>query len=75
MAGSVGVPMFLKLLRSVPQPSASGDGSYLWGLGAFGQRGVERVVELLRSELALDMGMAGVARVSQIDRSFVRLRR
>jgi isopentenyl diphosphate isomerase/L-lactate dehydrogenase-like FMN-dependent dehydrogenase len=48
---------------------------YLWGLGAFGRRGVERVIELLRSELALDMGMAGVAKISQIDRSFVRSRR
>lgn len=47
---------------------------YLWGLGAFGSRGVERVIELLRSELALDMGMAGVAKISQIDRSFVRIR-
>ena len=47
---------------------------YLWGLAAFGRRGVERVVELLRSELALDMGMAGVAKISQIDRSFVRIR-
>jgi 4-hydroxymandelate oxidase len=48
---------------------------YLWGLGAFGQRGVERVVELLRAELAVDMGMAGVAKLSQIDRSFVRARK
>jgi isopentenyl diphosphate isomerase/L-lactate dehydrogenase-like FMN-dependent dehydrogenase len=48
---------------------------YLWGLGAFGRRGVERVVELLRSELAVDMGMAGVAKLSQIDRSFVRVRK
>jgi isopentenyl diphosphate isomerase/L-lactate dehydrogenase-like FMN-dependent dehydrogenase len=47
---------------------------YLWGLGAFGRPGVERVIELLRSELALDMGMAGVAMISQIDRSFVRIR-
>jgi isopentenyl diphosphate isomerase/L-lactate dehydrogenase-like FMN-dependent dehydrogenase len=47
---------------------------YLWGLGAFGRRGVERTIELLRSELALDMGMAGVAKISQIDRSFVRIR-
>jgi isopentenyl diphosphate isomerase/L-lactate dehydrogenase-like FMN-dependent dehydrogenase len=48
---------------------------YLWGLGAFGPRGVERVVELLRSELAVDMGMAGVAKVAQIDKSFVRIRK
>jgi 4-hydroxymandelate oxidase len=48
---------------------------YLWGLGAFGRRGVERVVELLRAELALDMGLAGVAKVPQIDRTFVRVRK
>jgi isopentenyl diphosphate isomerase/L-lactate dehydrogenase-like FMN-dependent dehydrogenase len=48
---------------------------YLWGLAAFGQRGVERVIELLRAELAVDMGMAGVAKLSQIDRSFVRIRK
>jgi 4-hydroxymandelate oxidase len=48
---------------------------YLWGLGAFGSRGVARVVELLRAELATDMGMAGVAQISQIDHSYVRLRR
>ena len=47
---------------------------YLWGLAAFGRSGVERVVELLRSELAVDMGMAGVAKISQIDQSFVRHR-
>jgi 4-hydroxymandelate oxidase len=47
---------------------------YLWGLGAFGQRGVARVVELLRAELGTDMGMAGVAKISQIDHSFVRRR-
>jgi len=44
---------------------------YLWGLGAFGQPGVERVLELLRAELALIMRQAGVTAVSRIDRSFV----
>ena len=34
------------------------------GLGAFGTRGIERVIELLRSELAVDMGMAGVAKLA-----------
>ena len=48
---------------------------YLWGLAAFGRRGVARVVDLLRAELAADMGMAGVANVTQIDSSFVRVRR
>lgn len=47
---------------------------YLWGLATYGQRGVERVLELLRVELALDMGMSGVARISDIDRKLVRIR-
>ncbi|MGH9664381.1 MAG: alpha-hydroxy acid oxidase, partial [Bryobacteraceae bacterium] len=48
---------------------------YLWGLAAFGRKGVARVVELLRAELGTDMGMAGVANIAQIDRSFVRIRK
>jgi isopentenyl diphosphate isomerase/L-lactate dehydrogenase-like FMN-dependent dehydrogenase len=47
---------------------------YLWGLAAFGQRGVARVIDLMRAELGLDMGMAGVATLAQIDRSYVRIR-
>jgi isopentenyl diphosphate isomerase/L-lactate dehydrogenase-like FMN-dependent dehydrogenase len=45
---------------------------YLYGLAAFGQRGVERVIELLRTELALDMGLAGVANLAAIDKTLVR---
>jgi isopentenyl diphosphate isomerase/L-lactate dehydrogenase-like FMN-dependent dehydrogenase len=48
---------------------------YLYGLSAFGQPGVERVLELLRTELALDMGLAGVPNLASIDRSLVRVRR
>ena len=48
---------------------------YLWGLASFGQRGVARVMELLRAELAVDMAMAGVGKISEIDRSFVRIRK
>jgi len=48
---------------------------YLWGLASFGQRGVARVMELLRAELAVDMGMAGVSKIAEIDRSFVRIRK
>jgi isopentenyl diphosphate isomerase/L-lactate dehydrogenase-like FMN-dependent dehydrogenase len=44
---------------------------YLWGLGAFGQPGVERVLQLLRAELTLVMRQAGVTAVNKIDRSFV----
>jgi len=47
---------------------------YLWGLAAFGQAGVVRVVEILRAELAAVMGMAGTGKISQIDHSFVRTR-
>jgi 4-hydroxymandelate oxidase len=47
---------------------------YLWGLAAFGQRGIVRVMEILRAELAANMGMAGAERISQIDGSFVRIR-
>jgi isopentenyl diphosphate isomerase/L-lactate dehydrogenase-like FMN-dependent dehydrogenase len=47
---------------------------YLYGLAAFGQPGIERVLELLRTELALDMGLAGVANLATIDRTLVRIR-
>jgi isopentenyl diphosphate isomerase/L-lactate dehydrogenase-like FMN-dependent dehydrogenase len=47
---------------------------YLYGLAAFGQPGVERVIELLRTELALDMGLAGVPNLAAIDRKLVRIR-
>jgi isopentenyl diphosphate isomerase/L-lactate dehydrogenase-like FMN-dependent dehydrogenase len=47
---------------------------YLYGMTAFGQRGVERVLELLRTELALDMGLAGVPNLAAIDRKLVRIR-
>ena len=48
---------------------------YLWGLACFGQEGVARVLELLRVELALDMGLAGVAKTSEIDSTLTRIRR
>lgn len=47
---------------------------YLYGLAAFGQPGVERVIELLRTELALDMAIAGVPKLAAIDRTLVRIR-
>jgi isopentenyl diphosphate isomerase/L-lactate dehydrogenase-like FMN-dependent dehydrogenase len=47
---------------------------YLWGLGAFGQRGVVQIVKILQAELAADMGMAGTGKISEIDRSYVRTR-
>ncbi len=47
---------------------------YLYGLAVFGQRGVERVLELLRTELALDMGLAGAPNLAAINPNLVRIR-
>jgi isopentenyl diphosphate isomerase/L-lactate dehydrogenase-like FMN-dependent dehydrogenase len=44
---------------------------YLWGLGAFGQPGVEMVLELLRRELKTIMRQSGTRSIAEIDRSFV----
>jgi 4-hydroxymandelate oxidase len=39
---------------------------YLWGLGAFGQPGVERVLEILREELSAIMQQLGAPNISAI---------
>jgi isopentenyl diphosphate isomerase/L-lactate dehydrogenase-like FMN-dependent dehydrogenase len=44
---------------------------FLWGLGAFGQAGVDRVLEILQGELKLAMGNCGTQTVALIDRSYV----
>jgi isopentenyl diphosphate isomerase/L-lactate dehydrogenase-like FMN-dependent dehydrogenase len=44
---------------------------FLWGLGAFGQAGVERVLEILQGELKLVMGNCGTPTIASIDRSYV----
>jgi 4-hydroxymandelate oxidase len=43
----------------------------LWGLGAFGQAGVDRVLEILQGELKLVMGNCGTQTVADITRAFV----
>ena len=45
---------------------------YLWGLGAFGQEGVQRVIELLHGELRVAMGLSGVASIDAIDSGLIR---
>ena len=45
---------------------------YLWGLGAFGQAGVERVLELVRAELEAAMRQCGVRAVKELSPAFVR---
>jgi isopentenyl diphosphate isomerase/L-lactate dehydrogenase-like FMN-dependent dehydrogenase len=44
----------------------------LWGLGAFGQPGVERVLQLLTDETRLAIALAGKRRPAEIDRTIVR---
>lgn len=45
----------------------------LWGLGAFGQPGVVRVLELLQSELALAMGLCGKPNLAAVDRTILKM--
>ena len=45
----------------------------LWGLGAYGQAGVTRVLELLQTELALAMGLSGYPTLASINRSLVHI--
>ncbi len=47
---------------------------YAYGLSAFGGPGVERVLQILRSELVNNMGLCGVGSLREIDRSLVRIR-
>ena len=44
---------------------------YLWGLGAFGQSGVEAALDILDFELRTVMLQMGIARREQIDRSYI----
>jgi 4-hydroxymandelate oxidase len=45
---------------------------YLWGLGAFGQEGVERVLELVRIETRAAMQQCGARSVKELNPGFVR---
>ncbi|HEY2534591.1 MAG TPA: alpha-hydroxy acid oxidase [Xanthobacteraceae bacterium] len=44
---------------------------YLWGLGAFGQAGVERVLEILRNELMVAMQQVGAPSLRDLKPSMV----
>ncbi|MFL6414151.1 MAG: alpha-hydroxy acid oxidase [Bryobacteraceae bacterium] len=44
---------------------------YLWGLAAGGAPGVSRVIEILRTELEMTMGLAGCATISDITSQFL----
>ena len=45
---------------------------YIWGLGAFGQPGVERVLELQRVELYAIMQQLGAPSIKQLNPAMVR---
>lgn len=44
---------------------------YVWGLAAFGEQGVTRVLDILRAELTLTMRQCGTPKISQITRGSV----
>ncbi len=46
----------------------------LWGLGAFGQAGVDRVLQIMQAELKLVMGNCGTQKVADINRDYVTAR-
>ncbi len=44
---------------------------YLWGLGSFGQEGVETVLDLLKRELEIVMRQARTTSIEEINRSHI----
>ena len=44
---------------------------YVWGLGAFGQPGVEKVLEILQAEFVLILKQCGIRTLSELGRSAV----
>jgi isopentenyl diphosphate isomerase/L-lactate dehydrogenase-like FMN-dependent dehydrogenase len=44
---------------------------YIYGLSAFGQQGVERVLDIFRTELSLIMRQCGTPTIAQITRSSI----
>lgn len=49
--------------------------AYIWGLAAFGQAGVEKVLQMLNAELAMVMGQMGAASISNIGSQHIGLRK
>jgi len=44
---------------------------YVWGMGAFGQPGVERVLEIMDSEFRRTMQQAGTTSIAQINPTYI----
>ena len=47
--------------------------AYVYGLGAGGQAGVARAIEIMRNELSVSMALTGVTSIKEIDRSVMLL--
>ena len=45
--------------------------SYIYGLGAGGQAGVARAIEIIRKELDVTMALCGVNSIAEIDRRVI----
>jgi L-lactate dehydrogenase (cytochrome) len=45
--------------------------AYIYGLGAGGQAGVARAIEIMRSELDISMALTGVTSIAEIDRRVI----
>jgi L-lactate dehydrogenase (cytochrome) len=45
--------------------------AYIYGLGAGGEAGVARAIEIIRNELSVSMALTGVTSVDKIDRSVI----
>ena len=48
--------------------------AYIWALAAFGQPGVEKVLEMLRAELSMVMGQMGARSVPDISSRYIGMR-
>jgi L-lactate dehydrogenase (cytochrome) len=45
--------------------------AYIYGLGAGGQTGVARAIEIMRNELDITMALMGVTRIADINRDTI----
>jgi isopentenyl diphosphate isomerase/L-lactate dehydrogenase-like FMN-dependent dehydrogenase len=48
--------------------------AYIWGLAAFGQPGVEKVLEMLKAELSMVMAQMGVPSIAEISSQHIGIR-
>ena len=46
--------------------------SYIYGLGAYGEKGVQKILSILQNELSCSMAFCGVTEISKVSRSILR---